>query len=182
MIVTYLRVLAHRLRRDRRGVAALEFALVLPMMLALYLGGFEACDAVSTYRKLADTTVTLGNVAAQYTSMSHTDVANVFAASSQIMAPYSTANLSITLSEVSTNASNVASVVWSQSYNGGTPLVTSTQVTLPSGMASPNTSYILVTTGYLFTLPTGYAFSHPLTMGDQIYMLPRQSASIPYTG
>jgi Flp pilus assembly protein TadG len=174
--------LLKRFRADRRGVAALEFALVTPTLLALYLGGYEATEAVAAYRKVADTTVTLANVTAQYTSLSATDMEAVFAASSQVMAPLSTANLSMVVSEITTDSSGQPTVTWSQAYNGAVPLNAGAKAALPSGLANPGTSYILVTTSFLYTLPTGFAFSKPITLQDQIYMIPRNSASIPYTG
>ena len=62
-----------RWKSDERGLALVEFALMLPVMLVLYLGAYEASQAVGAYRKLSDTTVELANVVAQYTTMSSTD-------------------------------------------------------------------------------------------------------------
>ena len=70
---------------DRRGVAAVEFALIAPVLLTLTLVGYETAMALSTYRKLTDTTVEMANVAAQYTTMSASDVSTVMNASAQIM-------------------------------------------------------------------------------------------------
>ncbi len=168
-------------RRDRRGVAAVEFALTVPIMLTLYLGGFEASQAVATYRKLADTTSTLANVTAQYTTMASTDVSTVFNASAQIMSPFPTSSLGVVLTEITTDNNSNATVTWSCGYNGSTPLTTGANATVPAGMLAASTSYILVTTSYVFALPTGYAFSNALTMTNQIYMIPRNSSSIPLT-
>jgi len=137
---------------------------------------------MATYRKVSDTTVELANVAAQYTSLGSLDVTSVFNAASQIMAPYPTQNLTILLSEITTDANSNAKVTWSQPYNGATPLVANSAVTLPAGLASPNTSYILVQTTYLYNPTVGRNFVGSIPITDQIYMLPRASSSIPYTG
>jgi Flp pilus assembly protein TadG len=42
-----------RFARDRRGVSAVEFALLAPIMVALYLGCVEVSDAVSADRKVS---------------------------------------------------------------------------------------------------------------------------------
>ncbi len=174
--------LLRRFRRDRRGVALVEFALIFPMLVALYFGGFEVCNMSATYRKMTDTTVELANITAQYSTLTASDVATVFAATSQIMAPYSTASLQIVLSEVTTDASNNATVTWSRGYNGASALGAGSAITLPSGLASPSTSYILVQTVYNYTPTVGSAFLGTVPMSSSIYIIPRNSPSIPYTG
>jgi Flp pilus assembly protein TadG len=166
---------------DRRGVAAVEFALVVPVLIVLYLAGFEVMEASTVYRKVTDTTVQLANVTSQYTTMSSTDVTNVLGASSQIMTPYPTTSLSIVLSEVTTNNKGAGKVAWSQAYQG-TALATGKKVTMPTGYQTPDTSYILVQTTYAYQPVIGGAFVKPITMTNQIFMLPRSSSSIPFTG
>ena len=131
---------------------------------------------------MADATVELANITAQYTTMSSSDMTSVMNASAQIMAPYSTTNLSIVMSEITTDANSNATVTWSRAYNGGTALTSGGSFTLPSGLVAASTSYILVQTAYSYVPTVGSAFVHTIPMRDQIYMLPRQSSSITYTG
>jgi hypothetical protein len=49
-------------------------------------------------------------------------------------------------------------------------------------LAQPNNYYILVNTSYHYTPWANFGFSSPINMKSQLYMLPRQSASITYTG
>jgi Flp pilus assembly protein TadG len=171
------------LRRDKRGVAAVEFALVVPVVIVVYALGFELAQASTVYRKLTDTTVQLANVTSQYTAVSDTDVNNIFGASSQIMVPYSTAPLTIVLSEVVTDASSNATVCWSKPYPSTvTPLATGAAVTMPTGMASPSSHYILVQTTYAYTPTIGGVFMSGLPMANQVFMIPRASTQIPYDG
>ena len=170
-----------RFLRDVRGVAAVEFALMAPMLILACFGSFEVFQAAAAYRKLCSTTVELATVTSQYTTMSANDVSNVMNATSQIMTPFATQNLSIVLSEISTNSLNHATVTWSQAYNGGSALTPGASVTLPSSLSQSSTSYILVQTTYAWSpLVTGTIGS--IQMTDQIYSLPRQSGSISYTG
>jgi Flp pilus assembly protein TadG len=174
---------AARLRSDIRGVAAVEFAFTVPILLLLYLGGFELSQAMATYRKVSDTTVELANVSAQYTTMSASvDVPSIFSASSQIMTPFSTGNLTIVMSEVYTDpTTNVATVQWSYPYQGGTPLPAGQVIALPAGMAQPGLCYILVQATYLYNPVVGAAFIGSIPMTDQIFMQPRSSACIAQT-
>ncbi len=170
------------LRGDTGGVAAIEFALVVPLVIVVYAAGFEIVQAATVNRKLTDTTVQLANVTTQYTSVSSADLSNIFAASSQIMAPYSVTTLKIVLTQVKTDNSSNGTVDWSQGYPTGTPgLAANSAVTLPAGFASPNSYYILVQTTYTYSTTIGSAFIGNLPMSDQIFMVPRQSSSIPCT-
>jgi Flp pilus assembly protein TadG len=168
-----------RALHDRRGVAAIEFALVLPMLLFVGLGGYALTDACSTYRKLTDTTVEAANVAAQYTTMQAADAQSVMAATAQIMTPYSTANLKMVLSVITTDASSTATVLWSQPYQGGTQLIKNAPFALPANLAQPSTSYVLVQSNYTFIPLTGSGLKGSIPMQDQLIILPRQSPSIP---
>ena len=165
------------------GVAAIEFALVIPLVILIYAGGFEIVQAATVNRKLTDTTVQLANVTTQYTAVAaNPDLNNIAAASSQIMAPYPTGSLSIVITEVQTDVSSNGKVAWSQGYGGASCLAKNSAVTLPSGFASPNSYYILVQTTYSYAPTIGSAFVHTIPMTDQIFMVPRQSTSIPATG
>jgi Flp pilus assembly protein TadG len=178
-----LRQAWRKLRDHTEGVAAIEFALVIPLVIIVYAGGFEIVQAATVNRKLTDTTVQLANVTTQYTSVATADLNNIFAASSQIMAPYPTGSLTIVVTEVQTDASKHGTVAWSQGYPTGTPcLAKNSVVTLPAGFASAGAYYILVQTTYSYAPTIGSAFVHTIPMTDQIFMVPRQSTSIPATG
>ena len=167
---------------DQRGAALLEFALIFPLLMLVYLGGYEACQATASYRKLTDTTVEVANVTAQYTQVSTADVATIFAATSQIMAPYSTGALQMVLTEVTTDANSVATVTWSKGYNGATTLVVGSTVTMPTGLAAPSSNYILVQSTFTYTPTIGPAAFPTVPMTSSLYILPRNSPSIPFTG
>ena len=54
-----------RLRRligDERGVSAVEFALLLPLMLTLYLGAVEVSQGIGADRKVTLTARTIGDL------------------------------------------------------------------------------------------------------------------------
>ena len=86
---------------DVRGASAVEFGLVVPVLIVLYAVGFEICEAATVKRKLTDTTVQLANVTSQYTKVSKSDISTIMNASSETMTPYPNSTLSIVLSEIS---------------------------------------------------------------------------------
>jgi hypothetical protein len=83
------------------------------------------------------------------------------------------------LSQVKTDASSNATVSWSCSYPSTvTPLTVGASVTMPAGLASPSTHYVLVQTTYAYSPTIGSAFMNSLPMANQVFMIPRASSSI----
>ena len=107
-----------RFGRDRRGVSAVEFAFIAPVMIGLYLGCAEISDGVSADRKVSLTAGALANLTAQATAISTADMGNILDASSAIIVPYSAANLKMTVSCLSIDANKNAKVKWSVTRNG----------------------------------------------------------------
>src|ERR1017187_10305766 len=102
-----------RLARDKRGVSAVEFALLAPVMIGLYLGCVEISAGVGADRKVSLTAAALANLSSQVTTISSTDMGNIFDASTAIIAPYSASNLTLTLSCLKIDSTGVAKVQWS---------------------------------------------------------------------
>jgi Flp pilus assembly protein TadG len=176
------------LRGDRGGVAAVEFAMVLPFMLVLYIGGVELGDGLAIQVKVTDTTHIVADlVTQQTTSTTKARVDAILAASSATMAPYSsppysTTNLVVTVSEVSTNASGAATVTWSDSLNG-TKRPVGQAITLPTQLAGQaNISLILGEVSYNYTPNLGYNIVGTVGISDSYYLFPRNSAAIACVG
>lgn len=173
------RALSFAVNRD--ATSAIEFALVLPVLMLLVFGGYQLNEAVSAYRKVTLTARTVADLTTQYTSMASSDVTTVLNASAQVMTPFNTANLTIVLTEYSTDLTGKTTVTWSKSLNG-TPLVAGSTVTLPVNIAQLGTSLVLATTSFSFTPAVAYKLTGPFVMSSQIYMSPRSTQSITYTG
>src|SRR6266566_3898877 len=74
--------------RDRRGVSAVEFAMLLPLMVTLYLGAVEVSQGVATDRKVTLTTRTMADLASRVTSINNADMTSMLNATSSVIAPY----------------------------------------------------------------------------------------------
>jgi Flp pilus assembly protein TadG len=159
-----------RFGRDRRGVSAVEFAFIAPVMIGLYLGCAEISDGVAADRKVSLTAGALANLTSQVTTVSTADMTNILDASSAIIAPYAAANLKMTVTCLSIDANKNAKVKWSVTRNG---TVESGTLTIPAALDVANTQLIYSEVSYAYTPIVGYTISGTLTLSDHMYMSPR---------
>jgi len=164
-----------RFVRDKRGVSAVEFAMLLPLMITLYLGGVEVSSAIAVDRKVTQVARTLGDLVAQSTSLNAADMTNILNAASSVVQPYSSSLIKVTVSRVDVDANGVAKVIWSKTQNG---TLKSGTVTLPAALNTANTSLIWAESQYTYTPAIGYVITGPITLKDQIYMRPRLSDTV----
>jgi len=172
-------LLAHlgALARDRRGIAALEFAALLPLFIILILGTFEAGQGISINMNNALAARTVTDLASQYTDIYNADMTSILGASSTVIAPFPTQPLSVTVSQVTVDASGKATIAWSDSSNGTAHSV-GQSVTLPAGMNVPGSSLIWGETQYVYTPSLGYVLTGSITMSSQIFMSPRNNPTV----
>jgi Flp pilus assembly protein TadG len=161
---------------QRGGLAAVEFALLLPFMLLLYLGSFEICQGISVKRQVALTASTVANIVTQYASISATsDLPDILNASATVLTPYSSSSAVVTVSLIGVDGSGNATVTWSQSLHG-TARKVGQSVSLPSGLNVPNTSLVLGETSYPYAPLMDFMHMGTLNLYSSIYMLPRSSS------
>ena len=169
-----------RFARDRRGVSAVEFAIIAPVMIGLYLGCVEISDGVAADRKVSLVVDALANLPSQVTTISTANMTDILNAASSIMAPYSSSNLSATVSCLKINSNGVVTVAWSAATANGTVRAAGSSVTIPAALIPPTASLpaslLFSEASYAYTPAIGYTISGTLTLSDKMYMAPRISA------
>lgn len=168
-----LRRLIRQAAASRRGVAAVEFAMILPAMLAIYFGIVEVAQGVMVDRKVTQLNRSLADLTAQSATVTTTDISSIFDASLSVMTPYAPASSRMMIASVVVNAAGVAKVCWSDQRNS-TALAVGSTVTLPADLLIPNSSVIMAKASYDFVPLIGYLLTGTIRIGDTaIYMRPR---------
>ena len=166
---------------DQRGLGAVEFALLLPVMALLYLGSFEVAQGVAINRMVALTSSTVTNLVSQYTTISASqDMPDILNASAQILTPYSAAKATVIVSCITIDAKGKATVTWSKALNGTAKAVGST-VTVPLALATPNTVLIFGEASYAYVPLIDFLNFGTMTLYSSGYMFPRSSPTITLT-
>ena len=186
---------ARRFAADQHGVSAVEFAILLPLMLTLYFGGVEIADAVSADRKNTLVAYTVGDLVAAVQNVNYPDsgtdpnanLSNVWNADQWVDYPYKSSNLIAVVSSVCVDTTGKATISWSQSSDSNNSVhATGSTVTLPPALTTnttgSNISYIWAESTYTYKPTIGYAITGTIKMHDQFYLGPRQSCSVTLNG
>ncbi len=169
------------LRRDLRGLAAVEFAMALPILMLLYFGIVEFAQAITVDRLVGLTAETVTNLVTQYTSISEsTQMPDILDASTEVLAPYSSEAASVVVSLITIDSQGNATVTWSQAKNG-TPRTAGQAFTVPADLDIPNTSVVFGEVSYPFNPVFDYLNLGTFNLYSSVYMVPRDATTINLT-
>ncbi len=166
-----------RFARNERGVAAIEFAMILPLMLTLYLGGIEVSQGVSIDRKVTLTARTVADLVSRVSSINNAGTTAVLEASAAVLAPYPVDKAKVTVSLIKIDANSKVTVEWSETKNG-TKRTSVPAGIIPAALIVPNTSLVWGEVSYDYKPSVGYVLTGTLNLADQIFMRPRLSDTI----
>ena len=163
------------------GVAAIEFAAILPVMSIIFLASFDGGRAIAAYMKVRSATYDLASITNQYATIASSDMTAILGATSVVMAPYNSATPAVTVSQIKINGSGVAKVEWSATQGGTALTVGSTVSSLPSALVVNSTYLIFAQVSYTYTPLFGFFGSGGLTFSDNLYVTPRSVSCVVYT-
>ena len=103
---------------DQRGVAAVEFALIAPLMVLVYFGMADLTEGLMANRMVGHVASTVGDLAAQSSAVTPAQVTDIFAIGQQMLSPFPAAGLKIRVTSVTADANDVPKVDWSQASGG----------------------------------------------------------------
>ena len=179
MIGATMRAIGHRLRADQSGTSLIEFALVLPAIVVLYLGSYQVEDAIACNRKVTIATRSVADLVSQNltgaTSASAVD-GDLYAAT-LVLAPYASSSAVMRVTEVTTDNNLKTTVVWSRGYNAS-GYTAGSVATIPAAMKIPGTYFLFAEVSYAYRPAANFGFVNSMNLYDSLYMLPRNSANI----
>jgi Flp pilus assembly protein TadG len=179
MIVRLARIASFaRFARDARGVSAVEFALIAPLLIALYMGAAQLSLALSADRKVSSAALVVADLTAQRATVTSAEIADYFAAGRAMAAPFNGAGMGLRVTSVRMGEDGSVFVDWSEADGmapaGGVPA-------LPAGLLSPGGSVIVVDAEMPFTTSFGDLFGSPVTLRDSALLRPRRSGNVTNT-
>jgi Flp pilus assembly protein TadG len=170
--------LIRRLGRDARGVAAVEFALLAPILLLLYFGVVELTQGVMTEQRAAHTASTIGDLASQSSSVTSDEVDDIFKVGNTIMYPYPTTPLQMRVTSLVADAKGNVTVAWSRASGMSALAKGSTVAGLPGNVISANESAIMGEAHYTYNSVFGQVMPRPVVFNETYYLRPRLSTTV----
>jgi Flp pilus assembly protein TadG len=168
------------------GIAATEFAVIVPLMLVAFFGTVEFSSGLAVDRKVSLVARALANLTSQGSQATSADLTNYFLAGNKIMTPFAAPNMTITELYIDPSSGN-ARVQWSQ---GASPRGISSVVVIPPSLIArnpatnainPSQYIILGEVNTLYTPAVGYVMAPSgVTLSDVAYAVPRQSICVFY--
>jgi Flp pilus assembly protein TadG len=185
------RLSLRNLASDCSGIAATEFAVIVPIMLVMFFGTVEFSSGVAVDRKVTLVARTLSDLTSQSTSVADIDVTNFFTASGKILTPYVPTPTQAKISELYVDPTTLqARVQWSKSAtlssSGSVTMASgravSSAVAIPAALAIGGTYLIFSEVSYLYVPTVGYVMAKAgVNLSDVSYTRPRQSTCVYYS-
>ncbi|MGD1888562.1 MAG: TadE/TadG family type IV pilus assembly protein [Cohaesibacteraceae bacterium] len=166
-------------RSARRGVAATEFALIAPFMMALWLGSAELTAGLSADRKVSAASSTLADLVTQQTNLTPAEMGDIMDATIAIMMPFDTADLSIEIAGIRIDGDGATEVIWSDSRGTGAPSIGG-EYAIPEELARPDSFLVAAHLRYAYMPPTVHTITGTLELTDSFFLRPRRSDEISY--
>jgi Flp pilus assembly protein TadG len=185
------RMRVKRFGKDKRGIAALEFALLMPTVVLMFFSLVELSDSLTANRKVSMAASTLADLASREYTITYADAQGMFTAVNNILSPYGISNASFTLMSVVPDASNSNQPVidWSLNQNMTEVYAPGTAYNdLPdanstySGVSllADGQSLIIVEVSYPFTSSLSGYRNESFTFTKREIRWPRIKSQIPY--
>jgi Flp pilus assembly protein TadG len=143
----YMPKITRHFVRDSRGVAGLEFALIAPILILLWLGSIEVTGGIDVNKNLGRATSMVADLVTQQQSITQAQIAGIMDIGRATLLPYQRDTPQITITAINVSSAGAATVAWSRRRVNGTdttPFQPGTAVALDANLIIPGTSVIRV--------------------------------------
>jgi Flp pilus assembly protein TadG len=179
-------------RRDDRGVSALEFALIAPVMILIYVSMVELCQGLLAERRASHATAAVGDLITQDQSVTTDELQDIFSIGNSIMMPMSAATLKMCVASIKADdVTGALTVVWSQNSPNGAPTggcksvpaSFPTDATTGKPIIGAGDSVVLSRAEYTYStmFTKSKLFSGPIVFKEVFFLRPRKSTTVACT-
>ncbi|EJJ24587.1 TadE/TadG family type IV pilus assembly protein [Rhizobium sp. CF142] len=184
-LMMWLALTARRFVRDREGVGAIEFAIIFPVLIMLYLGAFEITLGLNISKRTTRAAGSIADIITQQQSVTKSSLTDIAKAAPAIFAPYESSGLSLKVTAIQIDGSANPTVLWSWAPSGTAPYAKNSAVSdVPTEMKKANSFLIRTELSTPYTLlvfaPSFLpAETRTITISRSYFYRQRQNDNIP---
>ncbi|QUS41447.1 pilus assembly protein [Tardiphaga alba] len=181
-------ILARRIagfRRDNSGIAAIEFAMIAPLMLLMFFGMLDLSNGFAVDRKVSQIAQSMSDLTSRYTAVLEADITNFFTIGDAMLTPYDKTQLKATISQIYLDpSSKTAKVVWSR---GDEKKAKNAVVSVPADLVTKDSNGNWVSNQYLILGEVNYNYQPTIgwvvpkagvTLNERSFTKPRQMTCV----
>ncbi|MET0294723.1 MAG: TadE/TadG family type IV pilus assembly protein [Phenylobacterium sp.] len=176
-----MRRLVGALRRDATGIAAVEFALIAPLMIVLYFGLSEATLALMAEKRASHLASTMADLIAQEQQTDAASLGELVSAAPAIMRPFSSdsARLKLRVTSLVADSHGDAKVAWSYASAGQSRRTRGSGVPeMPADLLAPTEGVVLAEVTYEHRPIVGMVLRETLQFNERFYLRPRRTNQV----
>jgi Flp pilus assembly protein TadG len=172
-----MHTLLHRFRKGRDGVAAAEFAIILPVLILIMFGTAEIGNALLVDRKVTRATQVIADLVAQQDSVTTTQLDDILQAADEIMRPFPATSEIVLTSVIRDTGETATKVDWSVTKRG-TAYTKNDPYTLPSIELDAGTGVIVAEISFAYAALFPTVIFDNFTIRDRAYLRPRKASKV----
>ncbi len=161
-----------KLGSDRRGVSAVEFAMLAPVMIFFYFGLAEFCQGYMAQKRASHSAAMVADLIAQQEQITTGEIDDIFEVGELIMAPFTADGMSLRVSSARRIDDSTVRIDWSRG-SGMTARTTGSTITVPAGLIAIGESVVMSESLYDYDSPVDYMMPGITTFSHTFYLRPR---------
>jgi len=171
-----------RFAKHREGAGAIEFAIIFPLLVSLYLTSFELTIGFSVYKRATRAAGAIADIVSTQTKVDKDYLATMKDVAAAIFVPYGTDGLKLKITGIKIDTNKNATVVWSWDQGGGRPYAVGAAADVPANLRSVSDflvhAELSVPHSLLMFMPTMVSENSTITISRDYYFAKREGDPI----
>jgi Flp pilus assembly protein TadG len=170
-----------RLRRNEDGLAAIEFAILAPLLVSMYFGLAEVASGVATDRAVSHAANVIGDLASQTSNIDREDLEDVLSATLRVMNIDDASKVTIQLDSWSRDSGGNDTLVGSAVMNSGAANLPSFDTSkIDTSIMDEKAGILVARVAYNYAPLKLLYMEQNITLSDTFVLKPRRSSTVTF--
>lgn len=176
---TGVRIRHYRLKIDQSGASAVEFALLMPLLIMIYFGLAETTQMLLADRRISQVAFSVGDLVSRTDQVDDAQMTDIFKVAEVVMQPFPvSAVMGIRVTSIEVAPDGKASVVWSDARGTLGAYVPGAPMTISGSLVDPGETVVLSEVTYLYSGISRTIIADGMQLSSKFYLKPRKSDAV----